>query len=475
MSRRVRSMRRTLLTGVFLVVSSSMGISALLGFFSASHEMEELFDARLAQSARITERLLLRYLETLPAQNTRGVIYQEWESEYPNAKLDSKGLGMDNDRHLTSYGHEFERNLAFQLVADDGTLLLRSPSAPPLQQEDLRAGFGQIQQNHHTWRTFTLHNEARRSWLVVAERDDERRELAGKMSAVSMLPLIITLPLLLGLLWILVSRAVSPLSQLARAIAERHPANLTPLQIPQRSKEVGLLIGELNRLMHTVQDTLERERQFTNEAAHELRTPLAVLRLYSETARSAEDEEQRNQALGKMLTALDRSDRLLRQLLTQARLDNQQQLESHPLDLREVLRETLANLAPLALKKDQLIGLEAEQPLQISGQSTLLDLLFTNLIDNAIRYTPVKGEITVSLQQEGHLAIVRIEDNGPGVPTELLPRLSERFFRVNPQLADGVGLGMAIVQRIALLHHAKIEIRNRPQGGLEVSVSLPLL
>jgi signal transduction histidine kinase len=233
------------------------------------------------------------------------------------------------------------------------------------------------------------------------------------------------------------------------------------------------LVGEINRLMHALADTLDREKQFTNEAAHELRTPLAVLRIHSENAMTAEDDQSREQALRKMLLALDRSDRLIRQLLTQARIDNQQSPALTALPLFPLLQGTLATLAPIALKKDQQLSLEGAEQVQVMGQAMLLELMFGNLIDNALRYTQVGGEVAVVVSQVGNRIRVDVRDNGPGIPTAALSRLCERFFRVNPQQGDGVGLGMAIVSRIAQLHGADLDIHNRPEGGLEVSVLLP--
>ncbi|MGL4477986.1 MAG: sensor histidine kinase, partial [Aeromonas veronii] len=195
---------------------------------------------------------------------------------------------------------------------------------------------------------------------------------------------------------------------------------------------------------------------------------------HSENALAAEDEVSRQQSLHKMLQALDRSDRLIRQLLTQARIDNQQGLVLTELEIGHLLQGTLATLAPIALKKDQQLSLECELPQLVMGQATLLELLFSNLIDNALRYTQPEGEIRVRVQREGNRVRVDVSDNGPGIPASALPRLYERFFRVNPQQGDGVGLGMAIVSRIAQLHGADLDVHNRPEGGLEVSVLLPL-
>ncbi|MGL5843556.1 MAG: ATP-binding protein [Aeromonas hydrophila] len=471
---RPRSIRRFLLSGILALVSASLAISALIGYLEANHEMEELFDARLAQSSRITNQLLSRYLEQNGELPANGTVYQDWEQHNPDQWQKDTSFNLrGEDREFTPFGHEFERNLYFQLLSEQGHILLRSPSAPSQPLGALTPGFNNVTKDNHKWRTFTLYNQDEHTWLIVAERDDERSELASKMATLAMLPLLITLPFLLGLLWWLISRGLAPLRQLAQAIGERHPANLSPLTLKIRAQELTPLTNEINRLMHALADTIEREKQFTNEAAHELRTPLAVLRIHSENALAAEDAESRQHSLQKMLLALDRSDRLLRQLLTQARIDNQQGLELTELNLNQLLQGTLATLAPIALKKDQQLSLEGTEQLTVMGQATLLELMFSNLIDNALRYTQAQGEIAVEARQEGHRVRVDIRDNGPGIPTAALSRLCERFFRVNPQQGDGVGLGMAIVSRIAQLHGADLDIHNRPEGGLEVSVLLP--
>lgn len=472
---RVRSIRRFLLAGILALVSVSLAVSGFIGYLEANHEMEELFDARLAQSARITNQLLLGYMAQHQRLPTGGAIYEEWEQSAPEQYQEEPGLNLlGRDREFTPYGHEFERNLYFQLLDERGAILLRSPSAPTQPLTTLERGFNSETKDHHEWRTFTLYNEDQRTWLIVAERDDERGELASTMATLTMLPLFITLPFLLGLLWWLVSAGLSPLRQVAQAISERHPANLSPLTLSLKAEELTPIVNEINRLMHTLADTIEREKQFTNEAAHELRTPLAVLRIHSENLMAAEDDATREQALRKMLLALDRSDRLIRQLLTQARIDNQQTPALNRLDLSQLLQGTLATLAPLALKKEQQLSLEGEEHLQVMGQAVLMDLMFGNLIDNALRYTPAGGEIAVMIAAEGNRVRVDIRDSGPGIPTAALSRLCERFYRVNPQQGDGVGLGMAIVRRIAELHGADLDVHNRPHGGLEVSIWLPI-
>lgn len=207
---RVRSIRRFLLSGILALVSLSLAISGLIGYLQANHEMEELFDARLAQSARITNQLLSRYLKQSGELPRNGTVYQEWVQAVPETPHIEKGgffqFGQDNE--FTPYGHEFEHNLYFQLLSEQGAVLLRSPNAPAQPLTTLERGFNSETKDHHEWRTFTLYNEGEQTWLIVAERDDERSELASKMATLTMLPLFITLPFLLGLLWWLITRGL---------------------------------------------------------------------------------------------------------------------------------------------------------------------------------------------------------------------------------------------------------------------------
>lgn len=462
----MRSIRRFLLTGVLLVVSTVLAAGTLVGYLDASHELEELFDARLAQSARITQQLLGDYLQQGEALPAGGAVYTDWHVNLPAGQV------VNDDDEATPLGHEYEGKLYFQLYDSEGRLLLRSPEAPSQQLVALQPGFASGRDQDHDWRIFTLQDSQTSRWLVVAERDDVRGELASKLALRAILPPLVVLPLLLVLLWWLVRHGLDPLRRLTQDIGRRHPANLTPLP-GLEVEELSPLTQELNRLMRALADALEREQQFTNEAAHELKTPLAVLRIHVENALHATDTGHREQSLHKALLALTRSDRLVQQLLTQARLDNQQNIERTPLRLNRLLRDTVAGLAPLALEKGQTLSLNADLEASFEGQPVLLDLLFGNLIDNAIRYTPPGGSINISLTAEHEYYLVRIRDNGPGITPEHLPRLWERFFRGNPQQGDGAGLGLAIVRRAGGLHRAEVRLRNVPEGGLEARVLLP--
>ncbi|MGL5336558.1 MAG: ATP-binding protein [Enterovibrio sp.] len=469
----MKSIRRFLLIGILSLVTLGLGVGAILGPMQARHEMAELFDARLAQSAHMINILLKDYISynkmqfepRLPANEIYAKANVELEQMYEQTKI----------RLLSD---DIGEIVHFQLFDNKGALLLRSPNSPIAPLTPQVTGFSDIALNDAYYRTITFFNPKEQTWLVAAELDGDREELANTLAIVGAVPLLSTLPILLLLLFWLIVRGLRPLRQLSNAISQRDPTNLRPLELDFDIQELEPLVKETNRLLEALAITIEREQQFTNEVAHELRTPLAVLRIHSENALAANSDSERKMSLKKMLSALDRSDRLIRQLLTLARIDNQQKIVQSRLDLTLILQAVLGQLTPLALKKEQELALEANEPLFVLGQSTLLELLFSNLVDNALRYTPIGGKIVVTAQKQlnsnGEQVLkIMISDTGPGIPTELLHKVSERFFRVNPQQPDGVGLGMAIVTRIATLHRATFTLENQPQGGLMVTVFLP--
>lgn len=508
MKNRARSIRRFLLTSVLLIVSSVLSVSALLGYRDANHETEELFDARLAQSARITLRLLTQYLELHPNIPAGGEIYPDWHPattaststtaiapRSSSSNVSTSKPDDDESDEATPEGHQYERKLYFQLYDQHGDILLRSPGAPDSRLSAPQAGFATTDNNGKAWRTFTLADAQQQRWLVVGEHSDIRRELADKIALRTIQPLLLTLPLLLIMLWLAILHALSPLTRLTNAISERHPDNLRPLQPRETTDELQPLINEINRLMATVEETLAREKQFTNEAAHELRTPLAVLALHCENALQADTPAQRELAMHKMQLALQRSERMIQQLLTLARLENQNAVSHHEaVALLPLLRTCIAQLAPLALQKEQdidFVCIPANATPVICGQPVLLDILFSNILDNAMRYTGIGGKIDIVLEQKNGSVSVTIQDNGPGLSEEALRRICERFYRANADLAQssssaeitrigGAGLGMAIVQNIARHHGATLQITNRPsetaeRDGLSVCLSFSRL
>lgn len=222
-----------------------------------------------------------------------------------------------------------------------------------------------------------------------------------------------------------------------------------------------------------MQDSLEYERRFTADAAHELRTPLAAIKTQAQVACAATDAEQRQQALGKVILGADRAAHLIDQLLVLAQLDPEHCLIGpQQVQLATLVRDSIAQHAPAAIRKAVDLGFTAEDDGLIHGDSTLLAILVRNLIDNAIRYTPGNGQVDIQLQRHNNRVVLQIADSGPGIAAADLERITSRFYRVLGSGEDGSGLGLSIVQRIAKLHDAQLTFANSTSAtGLVVRVS----
>ena len=288
------------------------------------------------------------------------------------------------------------------------------------------------------------------------------------------MPDLLGLPLLALLLWLAVGWGLRPLARMAELLRNRDPQHLAPLLLAPLPRELEPVAASLNRLLQQVHQLLEREKRFIADAAHELRTPLAVLRIHAQNALQAEQPEDREQALQQLLAGVDRTTRVVAQLLTLARLEpSAQRLRLEALDLLPLCRETLAELTPLALARGQELTLEADESAdyQLTGDAAALSTLLQNLVSNALQYTPAGGQIQVGLQATDDAIMLRVDDSGPGVPVEQRDKLFERFYRQGD--GQGAGLGLAIVARIVELHGASIQLTESPLGGLQAGVRLP--
>lgn len=444
------------------VVAIVMMMSALSIYIETQHEIEEIFDARLAQSARVMDQLLNDYLNTQGKPTS--IVVPEW---------------LAHKRNDLNVWHSYERKLYFQILNGKNEVILTSPHAPQKALGDLTLGFKLItltdgeHSKGHTWRTFTLKSNTPDRWLIAAERDDVRQELTAKIAHRSLAPIWVSLPLLTILIIVILSKGLSPISKLAKTISKRSSKDFTPFVADDPTKELEPLYQELNRLLASQQSTLEREKQFTDAAAHELRTPLAILKIHAENALHANTPEEQSTALGKLIHGIDRSSRLIQQLLVLARIEHPQHINMTKVSLGELLRETIAELTPLALRKHQSIELVIDdRKYDFLSHAPLLVILFSNLVDNAIRYTPVGGSIIVQVEEDAHQLHISVMDSGVGVDEDKLHRLGEAFFRVDTGKGDGTGLGLTIVKRISELLHLSVVFANRKPSGLVVTVTM---
>ncbi|MCF7201636.1 ATP-binding protein [Pseudomonas oligotrophica] len=470
LSRSIRGRTLALVVGTLVV---TLTLISWRSYRDARHEIEELFDAQLAQSARLVQ----------------GLVGRQMDPEARHALQTALNAAVHARRDQGVPGHDYETKLGFQVFAADGSTLLQSAGAPDgaLQQllaglgetpapplGQLAAGYHEVQLGPHLWRLFLLHDTQDELWVLVGERGDVRGELVGKIALRSLMPDLLGLPLLALLLWVAVGWSLRPLARMAQLLKSRAPDNLAPLLLAPLPRELEPVAASLNRLLQQVNQLLEREKRFIADAAHELRTPLAVLRIHAQNAQQAELAGDRDAALRQLLAGVDRTTRVVAQLLTLARLEpSAQRLSLATLDLLPLCRETLAELTPLALARGQELTLEADETAdhRITGDAAALGTLLQNLVSNALQYTPDGGQVQVSLQGDTEALLLQVDDSGPGVPAAQREQLFERFYRQGE--GQGAGLGLAIVARIAELHGAAVELADSPLGGLQARLRLP--
>ena len=446
--RAARSILALLLTGTSAALLAVLGAAAWLSFAGSEEEAQELFDARLATSARVLEALVARQVE-------KATVAAPIVIALPGP--------LESESHDTPgpLGHYYETKIAFQVRGGGGRLLARSASAPEAPFAPLAAGFTTRPFAGEDWRVFTLRSGD--AWVQVAEKDEVRSELAEKLAFAAAAPLIAGIVLLLVLLSLLIRYGLAPLSALARQIAARQPGSGAPFELSRTPAEVAPLIDALNGLLGRVRDALERERRFTADAAHELRTPLAALKVHAQNAARATSAAEREASLARMLQGLERAVLLAEQMLAYSRAAAPSvAAQRERVALQELAQEAAEAVQSRAQERRCALELAVDSNVAVIGERQKLLSLVTNLLDNAVRYGPEGGRVRLELRRERGAAVLAVSDEGPGIPPELRQRVFSSYYRAPGAAGAGSGLGLAIVKEIAEAHRARVAIEAGP-------------
>jgi len=410
-------------------------------YFDAQEEFDEVLDAHLAQTASL-----------LLAQ----------------ASHDLDELEIEHAPLL----HKYARHVAFQIWENGRQLRLHSANAPPQPMTNKEKGFSDTTIDGHRWRVFSTWDESGEYLIQVAERTEVRDELAQGIAQNLLRPLWFALPLLALLLWIVVMRGLRPLEKLTREVEQREPDNLGALDASSSPREVVPLIERLNQLFTRISLSIQRERRFTADAAHELRTPVAAIKAQAQVAQAASGKEERMHALGNAILGCDRAAHLIDQLLTLSRVDTLEGVVTESCPLKSIASEVIASLVPAALENGVRMELQAEDEVFVHGNPALLQILLRNLLDNSVKHTAPGTVVQVSISREAGQVNLSVSDNGPGIPEQEQEKVSERFYRPLGTQASGSGLGLSIVKRIAELHGAALHIGPASASrGLRVTVT----
>lgn len=345
----------------------------------------------------------------------------------------------------------------------DGRLLLSDKRGKEIPFRKI-SGFTDIGKpwQEKSLRVIYYHDGKTGQTVAVAQPWRNRLEILWNIVWAHLAASLLVLPLMVLLLHLAVKRSIYPLKELASELSERRADNLAPVSraVPQ---ETQTLVDALNRLFARVQTSIEREQRFTSDAAHELRSPLAALKVQAEVLALSDTAEQPYH-LQQIQQSLNRAEHLINQLLTLARLDPEQGLKNTaPINWESLSSQVLQNTNLSAREKRIRLKREflAEPPL-LQGDDALLQLMLRNLLDNAVRYSPENSEVGLYF----HTDRIEVRDQGTGIAPEHLSRIKERFYRPAGQNAQGSGLGLSIAEHIAKLHGLTLKLENRDGGGL---------
>ncbi|MEH6590359.1 MAG: ATP-binding protein [Halioglobus sp.] len=326
------------------------------------------------------------------------------------------------------------------------------------------------------WRVLSRFDQETGLWILVAvELDAARREILS-VSGRAMLPLLFVIPLTLLILYFGVTRGLRPLKTLAGQISRRSPRALDPVDASDVPEEIEPVVDALNTLLERLAYALEGEQRFTANAAHELKTPLAAIKTEVQLCQRQLDDVAGRAMLDRIALRVDRASHTVEQLLTLARLDPEQALPYHPVDLQALLTDIVLETAHLAA--DRNVGLQRSEtaPVLIECSAESVAILLRNLLVNAFRYADEGSTVGISLRDEGARVILEISNDCPALSGEELSRISERFYRVPGTPGLGSGLGLSIVSRVVAQHGAQFSVSAGEYGsGFVARILFPRL
>ena len=446
----MNSIRSRLLLWQMSALLAAALIASLLTFVVARQGFDQVRDYGLKQIAHS----VLRHDET--------PIPDDAPDSAPEALVPGSDEDLDNgpdEGQFVSQVWSPKGELVFSSLEDNG---------PPLQA----AGFHLVDWKYQTWRTYTLPRGKRTVQVAVSQQD--RDSSFYDLLPWVMVPMVV-LVLVLGLLLReAIKRALRPLDNLSAEIGRREISELHALDTTDLPQEIAPLAQALNTLLAQLDHLLGSQRQFLADAAHELNTPLAAVKLQAQLARRVSDDE-REAALNELDRGIERAIHLASQLLALARLEpDQRKPERCEVAWHDTVRQAVIDLSPLAEARHTDLGLLRCEPATVMADPHALRALMDNLIDNALRYSPRGAQVDVDFFVDGAWVTLRVSDNGPGIAREQRARVLQRFVRLHPGDTTGSGLGLAIVQNIVDASGGQLLLSDTPGGGLTVSVRLPL-
>jgi len=427
-------------------------ISVMHGYQDSIKKAEQLFDSELINKAHLLSLSLLKNSQYVPDNNIR---------------LTPETISFETDKNT---------QFAFQ-VWENKQLILQSKQLIGMPLDKFKPGLQNMNFSNHRWRVYHYFYAPSGRTIIAAERIDVRYLLAENIILETIIPMVVMLPVLALIIGAIISYGLLPLRQLSKTLLNKRIEDLSPISIKKQPVELIQVVQSINELLARLQSAFLREKHFASDAAHELRTPISVLKIHLHNL--SHDIAENNHSYKQLHLSVERMEHLVEQILNLNRTSVEQyNRDFKALDLYSLTQELIAREYSLFEQKNQQIELDGTHII-VTGDNFALDILIQNLLSNAGKYTQNGGSILISVSEtliEGQSFIqLCVHDSGPGVPEAQYERLFDRFYRLNGDQHDsgtsGCGLGLAIVKQIVELHHATISFNQSPVlKGLLVTV-----
>ncbi len=441
------------LTLIAIIVLVSF-LSSLRGYRESMKEAEQLFDLQLFEHAKV-----LALVNPIGQQSNGPLVFE------------AISLPIAPDLDLSA-----EMRIAYQIFDTEHSLVLRSAIAPATQMSPFESGYHDVNFNGYRWRALVIREPESQHWIMAAQRYDVRYELAESVILEAVIPTVFSIPVAATLIWFIVGYGLRPIRLLAQEVQSREASDLSYVKLDNIPKDLTPLTQSTNDLLRRLQSSFSREKRFAADAAHELRTPISILKVQIHNLLTELDNP--SSTMLELRQGIDMMGHLVEQILVLNRTaPDQYMMQFSNVDIYDLTKEIVSSEFEQFLQREQVFELDGA-PSWVQGDATALRSMIQNVLSNASKYTPRGGTIKMRVFSIDGIATVQLEDSGPGIPVSHLDRVFDRFYRMHGDQHEseisGSGLGLAIVKHIVEMHRAKITLsRARHLGGLGVTIVFP--
>jgi two-component system sensor histidine kinase QseC len=452
------TLTRKLFLRIAPTILITIGIIGLFAYRGAKREINNVYDAQLINDASVLWALVEDEFHEAGQEQIKAI---------PNIDLDP-----NNQNAASNEADEYADARMFR-IWKSGKIVMFSDTALPKTISQQSVGFSEVEHNHEKWRIYTQAVPNTAITIEVGEKKSLRDKLVANILLHLSFSLLILVPAVGLLIWLGINSGLGTIRTLVREIRSRSPNDLSSIPVATLPRDLLPLGRSINQLLAKLENSLTAERRFSDDAAHQLRTPLTGLKLQLQMLAKADGESERRALIGDLRRSTDRATHLVEQLLRAARISHQP-ISLQPVPLYRAMASVIAEMGNVAEEKRLDISLEGHEEARVRADELLIKLMISNLLDNAIKYTPDSGKINIKVLPQDGMWCLTISDTGPGISQSEREAVFHRFYRAASAVTDGAGLGLAIVGDIIDRMSGKIALKTPENGqGLCVEVRLP--